>query len=898
MKLRWTIVGLILLTLLGLVAVVSLTLQSNLGPLFHEQEQNFAQITLSQVQRLIDERYNLLANTAASLAHSDSSYASLQADSTPVSTGDFNPARFRELEVSLMALVDLDGNLVHAYAYDLTQSQEIPLPEEILPRLQPGDALLRLPEDRETIRGLLRTQSGPLLLASAPVLRSDGSGPALGTLLVGRFLDAEELQRISKLARLPLSLVDYNQALTSPGFADSASALSAASPSLLLPMSETEMSAFQLLSDLYEQPAYILRVTLSRTVARNSQLVLNFLLITLAASVFLFGVITILSVDRLVLAPLHHLGRQVAQIGRRGDLSERVSITGRDELGRLGADINQMLADLQQSQRSRQESEERFGRLVESMDDMVFTLDERITQINLYGDKARKLGLPEAIPLPGSLDAADITPQTADDYGIALNITAETLRNHIEALRLALAGQHLAYEWSASVGGEELNFQSVLSPVTDDAGRMAGVVGVTRDISGLKSLENTLRQRVRDLNALNDVMRAFLSQLDAHNIFHESCRLLVEHFDVDAAWLGILREDDLILRPAASEGLDASKLPPLITQGKTAQIQHPAMLALLEKEPLVLGKSTRRGEKIWATLAPAERNFDWLLALPVTVGESRMALTIFSRQQSAFLPSAIQLFEAFANLMAIALNNADLFNQVRADQARLQSLSQRLVEIQEEERREIALELHDEVGQLLTGLKIKLDAAGSIPPNNLPAHLEGARQLAEDLIKKVRSLSLDLRPSMLDDLGLLPAFLWHFDRYTSLTGIQVHFVQNGIDRQRFPPNLETTAYRIVQEGLTNIARHARVNEATVRVLYQDQVLTIQIEDRGAGFNADETLEKGQSRGLLGMRERVAFVGGSFTIDSVPGWGTLLVVELPVPQQESEGVTDDQDPVGG
>ncbi len=898
MKLRWTIVGLILLTLLGLVAVVSLTLQSNLGPLFHDQEQQMAQITLDQVQRLIDERYNLLENTAVSLAHSDASYAGMQAGSPAETAGNFSPARFSELGVSLIALVSLDGGLEHAFAYDLAQSREIPLPEEILPHLQPGDRLLHLPEDTEVIRGLLRTQSGPLLLASAPVLRSDGSGPARGTLLVGRFLDAEELQRISRLARLPLSLLEYDQALTSPGFADSVGVLSAASPSLLKPVSETEMYAFQLLSDLDGQPAYILRVTLSRTVARNSQLVLNFLLITLTASVFLFGVIAILSVDRLVLAPLQRLGRQVAQIGRRGDLSERVSIAGRDELGRLGADINQMLADLQQSQRSRQESEQRFGRLVESMDDLVFTLDERLTQINIYGDKARKLGLPETIPLPGSLDAAEIAAQPLEEYGIALDISAETLRNHIEALRLALAGQHLAYEWSARAGGQEVDFQSALSPVTNDEGRKAGVVGVTRDISGLKSLENTLRQRVRDLNALNDVSRAFLSQLDAHTIFDESCRLLVEHFDIDAAWLGILREEDLILRPAASEGLEFAKLPPLIAQGKTAQVQHPAVLALLEKEPLVLGRSTRRGEKIWETLAPAERGFDWLLALPVTAGESRMALTIFSRRQNAFQPSAIQLFEAFANLMTIALNNAGLFNQVRADQARLHALSRRLVEIQEEERREIALELHDEIGQLLTGLKIKLDAAGDVPPKDLPAHLESARQLAEDLIKKVRSLSLDLRPSMLDDLGLLPAFLWHFDRYTSLTGIQVHFVQKGLEGQRFAPNLETTAYRIVQEGLTNIARHANVKEATVRVLYEDQLLTIQIEDRGAGFDADETLEKGLSRGLLGMRERIAFVGGSFTIDSVPGWGTLLVVELPVPQQESEGVSDDHDPVGG
>lgn len=897
MKLRWTIVGLILLTLLGLVAVVSFTLQTNLGPLFHQQEQQYAQITLSQVQRTIEERYNLLAQTAVSLAHREDTYARLDSGASLAPNPDFTPQRFTDLDVNLLALVDRDGGLADAYAYDLTQEQEIPIPAEFLDYLAAGGSSIQ-GEDPQSTRGLLRTQAGPLLLVSTPVLPGDGSGSARGALLAGRFLDSRELDRISRLARLPLALSEYDRALTTPGFAEGAKSLSADNPVIILPVSESEMHAFQLLSDLDGQPAYVLRATLSRSVARNSQLVLDFLLITLAASVFLFGVITILSIDRLVLAPLQKLGRQVAQIGRRGDLSERVAVTGRDELGRLGEDINQMLADLEQSQRRRQESEERFGRLVESMDDMVFTVDESITQINLYGEKARKLGLPENIPLSGSLDTTDPASLPLEDYGIALHVTAETLRNHLEALRLALAGQHLAYEWSAQADGQEINFQSVLSPVTDDEGRRAGVVGVTRDISELKALEGALRQRVRDLNALNEISRVFLSQLDVQTILNESCRLLVDQFDVSAAWFGLLREEELILRPLAAEGLELARLPPLIAQGKTATVQHPAVLALLEKQPLVVGKPTRRGEKVWETLAPSERGYDWLLALPVAAGESRGAMVVFSQDKNAFLPGAVQLFEALINLMSIALTNAELFSQVRADQARLQDLSRRLVEIQEEERREIALELHDEIGQLLTGLKIQLDAAGDIAPKDLPRHLVGARQLAEELIKKVRNLSLDLRPSMLDDLGLLPALLWHFDRYTSLTGIRVQFVQKGMEGRRFSPALETTAYRVVQEGLTNVARHAGVSEAAVRVLYEEQTLTIQIEDRGVGFTAGEALESGRSRGLLGMRERVAFVGGSLTIDSVPGWGTLLVVELPVNQTENGGYADDHDRTGG
>ncbi len=898
MNLRWTILGLILLTLLGLVAVVSITLQSNLSPHFSDQEQQLAMATMGNVQLAIDERYSLLENTAIFQAHNDATYSMIQNGTSDVSGSSFTSQRFTNLGINLMALVSLDGRLVDSLVYDINQGQELPFPAELTQHLQPGDILVHTAGDLESLSGLLETKAGPLLLASTPVLHDDGSGPAQGTLLVGRFLDNNELQRISSRISLPLSIDVYDSAITQPEFIEAAGSLSLSNPTVLHSISDLEMTGFQLLSDIYGNPAYVIRVSLSRTVAHSSQLMLNYLLIILAASVLLFGVITILSVDRLVLAPLHQLGNQVSQVGKSGDLSKRVTIKRRDELGRMGNNINQMLDNLQQSQQRRQASEERFGRLVESMDDMVFTLDEGMTQINVYGDKARALGVPESIPLSGGLEVSGEAESGLEELGIQLAMTSETLRTHLRSLQLALAGQHLAYEWTAKADGQNVDFQSVVSPMTDQKGRMAGVVGVARDISGLKHLENTLLQRVSELNALNDASRAFLSQLDIQAIYQESCRLVVDLFGVDAAWVGLFMEDDMILQPLAAKGLDVDQLPPLVVKSKTAPNQHPAVTVVLEKQPVVIGKTTLSGAKMWGALAPAERAYECLLALPVSAGDSRSVLVLFSRQNAAFPPDAVQLFQAFTNLMTIALNNAGLFTQVRADQVRLQSLSQRLVDIQEDERRQIALELHDEIGQLLTGLKIQLDSASTLPPADRIEYVERGRQLADDLIKKVRNLSLDLRPSMLDDLGLLPALLWHIDRYTSLTGIKVNFVQNNLEGERFATNLELTAYRVVQEGLTNIARHAGVKEATVRVLYGSDSLTIQIEDRGAGFAAKDALDGGHSRGLLSIRERVAFVGGSLTIDSVTGWGTLLVVELPVPQSENGGIHYDHSPASG
>lgn len=212
----------------------------------------------------------------------------------------------------------------------------------------------------------------------------------------------------------------------------------------------------------------------------------------------------------------------------------------------------------------------------------------------------------------------------------------------------------------------------------------------------------------------------------------------------------------------------------------------------------------------------------------------------------------------------------------------LRKLSQRLVQVQEAERRSVAHELHDEVGQVLTGLKLVLEMAGRMPPEALYEQLADAQVLVNELMTKVRNLSLALRPALLDDLGLLHALLWHFERYTAQTNISVHFAHPGLDRSlRFTPELETAAYRIVQEALTNVARYSGVAEVTVRVSADAESLNVEIHDQGKGFDVEAMLAAASSIGLTGMRERARLLGGKLTITSGFGIGTSIVAELPL-----------------
>jgi signal transduction histidine kinase len=212
----------------------------------------------------------------------------------------------------------------------------------------------------------------------------------------------------------------------------------------------------------------------------------------------------------------------------------------------------------------------------------------------------------------------------------------------------------------------------------------------------------------------------------------------------------------------------------------------------------------------------------------------------------------------------------------------LRLLSQRLVEVQEDERRALARELHDEVGQILTGLNLTLESVVQAPADQHPRRLGYAQQLVTELIQRVREMSMQLRPPMLDDLGLLPTLFWHFEHYTAQTNIHVTFQHTGLDR-RFAPDIEVTTYRIVQEALTNVARHAGVTRVSVRIGVHQQQLIVQVQDDGHGFDPQAVRVTASSSGLAGIRERVNLLNGHVNIDAAPGNGVCLTVDMPLHQ---------------
>src|SRR6267154_199030 len=226
-----------------------------------------------------------------------------------------------------------------------------------------------------------------------------------------------------------------------------------------------------------------------------------------------------------------------------------------------------------------------------------------------------------------------------------------------------------------------------------------------------------------------------------------------------------------------------------------------------------------------------------------------------------------------------------LLEETEEGRDRLLALSRRLVEIQETERSEIARELHNEIGQLLTGLKLLIAAGMQRESLEVPdPDQEEMAAIVAELIGRLRDIPMTLRPPMLDEIGLLPTLQWHFGRYTARTRVRVRH-QQDIESARFPAAVEIAAFRIIQEALTNVARHAAVEEVEVEVRADRDYLTLRIEDRGQGFNPRTASTVG-SAGIIGIQERARLVGGHLTLESAMTAGTRIAVVFPLGHHEA------------
>jgi signal transduction histidine kinase len=249
-----------------------------------------------------------------------------------------------------------------------------------------------------------------------------------------------------------------------------------------------------------------------------------------------------------------------------------------------------------------------------------------------------------------------------------------------------------------------------------------------------------------------------------------------------------------------------------------------------------------------------------------------------------------------AQQLGLSIENARLHQETQEHEKRLGEMLHQVVEAQEAERQRIALELHDATGQSLTAIALGLrgvETMLSANPATAAAQVQELRSFSTAALGELRQIISDLRPSQLDDLGLVAAIQWYAQEFEKRYAVQTELKAKG-ERQRLPPEYETVLFRIIQEGLTNIAKHARATRATILLGMEPHQVSVVVEDNGRGFDPDRVLQSDKTSGwgLLGIQERARLLGGRCELDSAPGSGTRVRVTVPL-EGDSENVEQDQ-----
>ena len=385
------------------------------------------------------------------------------------------------------------------------------------------------------------------------------------------------------------------------------------------------------------------------------------------------------------------------------------------------------------------------------------------------------------------------------------------------------------------------------APIRDGDRRVRGIIFIASQVQPYEVLTGQLDELGHHLATLDSVSLALSRSLDIDEIVAALGEALTERLDAGSGAVYLPEGDGetLVLRAGWGEAMH--------------------------------GLAGLRSDATGVDLARSAAAHPSVVAVPLPSKQRREGTLVVHRSTSEpFTREQLDLLRMIAAEAGIAIENARLFGEVRDANERLQSLSRRLLAVQEDERRHIGRELHDQIGQMLTALKLMLHSL-EYPETSTRDIVARAGQVIDELFASVRGLSLELRPPMLDNSGLVAALLWHVERYQQQTRIAVE-VRHG-ELPRFTGEVETAAFRIVQEALTNVARHSAARSARVLVWLANDSLMLQIEDDGAGFDAEAALAQ-PSGGLSGMRERAALLGGRLTFESHPARGTTVTVELP------------------
>ncbi|SRR5579875_80821 len=463
-------------TLVGLVGGLYALSRIALLREFSSLEDDYARQSLQQAYSALNYEISTLQEAADEYAAEDQTLINLQNKNVSALAAEFSAPVLGQMRANFVVVLDRDNHPLFEQGFDWGTLEPAAVPRGLDTQFQSGSLLVGRINAAKNATGFIRIPAGTIMLVSSPLAGKMPENSRVGTLIIGRLLDGDEVSRLGELTRLPIEMQGFDLASDDGGFRAAARSLAAGNPAVIDFHDSSELAAYQPVMDLYGRPAAIMRLTLPRKIYHQGQTsIVQFLLLLVAAG-FVFGAVILYLLEKFVLSPVAALSANVAKIGASGDLAARIETSGKDELAFLGNSINTMLDDLEKGEIERNQERARLAMMLENVPAVLWTTDAQLTITSAMGAGLSGVGLPSR-EAPG-LPILDFFRTRDRDFPA------------IAAHRKALAGEPTSFEtpWQTR------QFQAYVRPLKGADGSVQGVIGVALDVSDRERLVDQLRQ--------------------------------------------------------------------------------------------------------------------------------------------------------------------------------------------------------------------------------------------------------------------------------------------------------------------------------------------------------------------------------------------------------------------
>lgn len=462
--------------------------------------------------------------------------------------------------------------------------------------------------------------------------------------------------------------------------------------------------------------------------------------------------------------------------------------------------------------------------------------------------------------------------------GVALTLTQVLTRPVLELVSVARA-----------VGQGDLSAKA-RRRMDDEIGELALAFNAMTD--NLAHSQADLLRRLREIGTLNATAVTISGGLSLTAVLQGTLNKVLEVMNLRAGWIFLVDDQaGLPVHLVVQSGLSAA------FAAEEAERELGACVCthvLRQGCPLIVHDIRRECPRLSPEVITAE-GLVCHASIPLIAHDRVVGvLNVASAQAREFTAEEIALLDSVGRQIGVAVENARLWEELKRKEALRGQLLSQVITAQESERKRIARELHDETGQLLTTLLVGLRTLEQTPalPDSAQRSVTDLKELGKHVFDEIHRLAVELRPNVLDQLGLVGAVESCTRDFGARTGIKTDFDSSGLNGLLLPGEVEITVYRVVQEALTNVARHAAASRVGVLLEQRRNALVAVIEDDGRGFDAEAafslTADNAPHLGLFGMQERAALLGGRLTIESVCGQGTTVFVEIPLTNDEYPG----------